>query len=186
MKKTALAFLLSIFSILQTQAQTTPNYPEQFTANLAQHCGKAYKGKIVSTPIPADFENKELIMYVSSCTNREVKIAFFVGDDLSRTWVFTLKGDRLELKHDHRQPNGQPDEITMYGGTTTNTGNDTIQYFPADQETAQHIPAAASNLWWVTINEEEYTYNLQRAGSTTSFNAVFDLNNPIVTDKRAW
>jgi len=74
----------------------------------------------------------------------------------------------------------------MYGGTTTNTGNDTIQYFPADQETAQHIPAAASNLWWVTINEEEYTYNLQRAGSTTSFNVVFDLNNPIVTDKRAW
>lgn len=74
----------------------------------------------------------------------------------------------------------------MYGGTTTNTGNAHIQYFPADQETALHIPAAASNLWWVTIDDNEYSYNLQRAGSKTSFNVVFDLSKPVTTDKRAW
>lgn len=180
-----LVFLFCISSIFYTKAQT-PNSSQQFIQNLAQHCGKAYKGSIASSPIPADFDNKELIMYVAACDKREVKIAFFVGDDLSRTWVFTLKGDRVELKHDHRQPNGQPDEITMYGGTTTHTGTPHIQYFPADQETALDIPAAGSNLWWVTIDEKEYSYNLQRAGSKTSFNVVFDLTKPMTTAKRAW
>lgn len=180
-----LVLLFCISSVFCTKAQTL-NSSQQFIQNLAQHCGKAYKGSIVSSPIPADFDNKELIMYVAACDKREVKIAFFVGDDLSRTWVFTLKGDRVELKHDHRQPNGQPDEITMYGGTTTNTGTEHIQYFPADQETALDIPAAASNLWWVTIDEKAYSYNLQRAGSKTSFNVVFDLTKPITTEKRAW
>jgi len=184
--KTLVAVAVVLFSFLCSQAQTTVNFPAQFIQNLAQHCGQAYKGAIVSTPVPVDFKNKELIMYVSACDQREVKIAFFVGEDLSRTWVFTLKGDRVELKHDHRQSNGQPDEITMYGGTTTNTGNEHIQYFPADQETAASIPAAASNLWWVTIDEHEYSYNLQRAGSKTSFNVVFDVTKPITTDKRAW
>lgn len=184
--KTLVVVAVSLFSFLFSSAQSSANFPTQFLQNLAQHCGQAYKGTIVSTPVPADFENKELVMYVSACDQREVKIAFFVGEDLSRTWVFTLKGDRVELKHDHRQPNGQPDEVTMYGGTTTNTGNEHIQYFPADQETATSIPAAASNLWWVTIDEHEYSYNLQRAGSKTSFNVVFDVTKPITTDKRAW
>lgn len=185
MQKSLLLVLFLCFFV-QSKAQTTANFPEQFMQNLTQHCGKAYKGAITSSPIPADFKNKELILYVSACDKREVKIAFFVGEDLSRTWVFTLKGDRIELKHDHRQRNGQPDEVTMYGGTTTNTGNAHIQYFPSDQETALSIPAAASNLWWVTIDDDEYSYNLQRAGSKTSFNVVFDLSKPVVTDKRAW
>ncbi|MGQ8868952.1 hypothetical protein [Myroides sp. TSA_177.3] len=183
--KNLFVLLFCISGVLCGKAQTA-NASQQFIHNLAQHCGKAYKGTIVSTPVPADFDNKELIMYVSSCDKREVKIAFFVGDDLSRTWVFTSKGDRIELKHDHRQRNGKPDEVTMYGGTTTNSGTPHIQYFPADQETALDIPAAASNLWWVTIDEKEYSYNLQRAGSKTSFNVVFDITKPITTDKRAW
>lgn len=183
--RNALVLLLFISSLCCVRAQTK-NSPEQFIQNLAQHCGKAYRGEIASSPAPADFENKELIMYVAACDKREIKISFFVGDDLSRTWIFTLKGDRIELKHDHRQSNGQPDEVTMYGGTTTNTGTAHAQYFPADQETTLNIPAAASNLWWVTINDKEYSYNLQRAGSKTSFNAVFDLNEPIITTKRAW
>ncbi len=185
MMKNLLVLLFCISSVCYTKAQA-PNASTQFIQNLAEHCGKAYKGSIVSSPIPADFDNKELIMYVSACDKREVKIAFFVGDDLSRTWVFTLKGDRIELKHDHRQTNGEPDEITMYGGTTTNTGTAHIQYFPADQETTASIPAAAANLWWVTIDNKEYSYNLQRAGAKTSFNVVFDLTKPLVTDKRAW
>lgn len=98
----SLLFILFLCFFAQSKAQTTANYPEQFIQNLAQHCGKAYKGTITSSPVPADFENKELLLYVSSCEQREVKIAFFVGEDLSRTWVFTLKGDRIELKHDHR------------------------------------------------------------------------------------
>ncbi len=185
MKNIILSSLFA-FNLFYAQAQTKDNFPKEFIQNLTNHCGKAYAGKITSNPIPTDFNEKELIMYVSSCNDKEVKISFFVGDDLSRTWIYTLKGDRIELKHDHRQPNGQPDEITMYGGTSSNTGNPNAQYFPADQETSSNIPAAAANIWWVTINNDIYTYNLQRLGSKNSFTVEFDITNPINTNKRAW
>lgn len=167
-------------------AQAQDKNPETFINNISKHCGKAYVGKIVSNPIPADFEGKELIMYVMSCGANEVKIPFFVGDDLSRTWVFTLEDDRIKLKHDHRQQNGEPDEITMYGGTTTNTGLTDKQFFPADQETSELMPSISGNMWWVSIDNDEFSYNLKRVDSEGSFRVVFDLKQPVETTKRPW
>lgn len=160
---------------------------QEFLNNLSAHCGKAYEGKIVTSPIPQDFSNKELIMYVSACEDKQVKIAFFVGDDLSRTWVFTLKeDDRIELKHDHRLRDGSEDQITMYGGTSSNVGFDNMQFFPADQHTANMIPYATGNVWWVTIKDNIYSYNLKRVDAQSHFSVEFDLTKEIQTQKRAW
>lgn len=183
MKKIVYCFAFVLCNII-TQAQSTN--PQTFINSISKHCGKAYTGKIVSNPIPADFEGKELVMYVMSCEDNEVKIPFFVGDDLSRTWIFTLKDDRIKLKHDHRLQNGEPDEITMYGGTTTNTGLSDKQFFPADQETSDLIPTISGNVWWVSIDNDEFTYNLKRVDSDGSFRVVFNLKEAIETTKRPW
>lgn len=184
MKKTLFLMLFCICS-LSINAQVTNN-AQQFLGKLSNHCHKAYAGKIVSSPVPDDFKDKELIMYVISCSEKEVKIPFFVGEDLSRTWVFTLKEDFIQLKHDHRQKDGTSDEITMYGGTSTNVGRNDIQFFPADQETVAMLPAAAGNVWWVTITDTEYTYNLRRVDTGSFFSVVFDLTKEIETNKRPW
>ena len=177
--------LLSLGFMLSTSNVKATDNPTKFMDQLSKYCGKAFKGKIV-TPIPADFEGKDLMMYVMSCEENEVKVPFFVGDDLSRTWIFTKQGNNIQLKHDHRKPDGSSDEVTMYGGTTANTGGKYIQFFPADQETAELIPAAAGNVWWVTVNDKEYTYNLKRVDRDNHFRVVFDLENPVETNKRPW
>jgi hypothetical protein len=123
---------------------------------------------------------------VIRCEENVIKIPFYVGEDKSRTWVFTLKGDKIELKHDHRHENGEPDKVTMYGGTSSNVGLAGLQMFPADDETAKILPLAATNVWWVELNDDFFSYNLRRIGSDRLFTVKFDLKNPIQTDWKPW
>lgn len=159
---------------------------EQFWENLKKHCGKSYAGKFDSENPPADFAGKELVMYVMSCEENVIKIPFHVGEDLSRTWVFTRTAEGIELKHDHRLEDGSHDPVTMYGGTTSNLGLAHIQFFPADQETSILIPDASGNMWWVSIEDKEYTYNLKRVNTPNHFRVAFDLTKEIPTPKKPW
>lgn len=102
---------------------------DKFWDNLVQHCGKSYEGKFDADNVPDDFKGKTLKMYVMECSTNQIKIPFYVGEDHSRTWVYTRTAKGIELKHDHRLENGTPEEITMYGGTTSNTGLEHIQFF---------------------------------------------------------
>lgn len=185
MKRVLFTLVICLMTITSF-AQKTIDNPKKFLASLATHCGKAYAGQIVSPNVPADFKDKELLMKVISCKEEEVKISFFVGEDLSRTWVFTLENGLVKLKHDHRHQDGTPDDITMYGGTATNTGFADMQFFPSDQETVDMMSTIAGNVWWVTIKDNKYTYNLKRVDSTGYFSASFDLSNEVKTDKMPW
>jgi hypothetical protein len=90
------------------------------------------------------------------------------------------------LKHDHRHEDGSEDQITQYGGIASNTGMAGIQFFPADQETADLIPYAANNVWWITIDEISFTYNLRRIGSDRLFSVKFDLTKEVLSPGPAW
>ncbi|MFD0701684.1 hypothetical protein [Myroides pelagicus] len=187
MKKIVLLLALSFTSFIgNAQEQANQSAPKAFMQQLCQLVGKAFKGNIVSTPVPNDFKDKELIMYVMSCQDNQIKIPFFVGEDLSRTWVFTQDDRTIELKHDHRHEDGSPDKLTMYGGKATNTGMSDIQFFPADQQTVDMLPSIAGNVWYVTVNKQTFTYNLKRVDRTSQFSVEFDLTKPVITDKRPW
>ncbi|MDP3912733.1 MAG: hypothetical protein Q8R96_03235 [Bacteroidota bacterium] len=56
----------------------------------------------------------------------------------------------------------------------------------ADKETVQIIPAAFSNVWWVTVNDTSYTYNLRRMGTDRLFTVAFDLKNEIDIPSPSW
>ena len=157
-----------------------------FWGNLKKHCGKSYEGTPIAGADNETFKNKRLVMQVISCEENVIKIPFYVGEDKSRTWVFTLKGDKIELKHDHRHENGEPDKVTMYGGTSSNIGQLNLQMFPADDETAKMLPQAAANVWWIELNDEFFSYNLRRIGSDRLFTVKFDLKNPVQIDWKAW
>ena len=125
-------------------------------------------------------------MHVRNCDENTIRIPFFVGDDKSRTWVFTYKNDRIQLKHDHRHEDGSEDKVTQYGGTTSNSGSATLQFFPADQQTCDLIPNAAANVWWITLDETSFTYNLRRIGSDRLFTVKFDLTKTVPTPSAPW
>lgn len=175
-------FLISFVS----SAQDTESRAKQFWNTLQTHCGKAYEGHLELPKEDKDFGGKQLVMHVRKCTDNEIKIPFFVGDDKSRTWILTFENDRITLKHDHRHEDGSEDDINFYGGTTTNTGKADLQLFPANEHTQKMIPGAASNVWWITIDDTTFTYNLRRLGTDRVFKVVMDLKKPIKTPDAPW
>ena len=165
-----------------------------FWDELKKLCGKAFAGGVaVDTSNSPDFA-KPMVMHIRSCEENRIRIPFFVGDDRSRTWVLTRKGDRIELKHDHRHQDGKPDKVTMYGGWTTNTGMTTRQFFPADEETVKVVappvgnaPSAAANIWWIDlVPGDHYTYNLRRLGGDRLFSVKFDLKKEVAVPAAPW
>jgi hypothetical protein len=175
-----------LFVTLIAQAQDSSGQ-DKFMEKLKKHCGKAYEGTITAGGREGDgFTGQRLVMRVLSCSENQVKIPFFVGDNKSRTWILTQKGTELELKHDHRHEDGTDDKVTMYGGTTSNTGSETMQFFPADQFTCNLISYGCGNVWWITLEDTKYTYNLRRIGSDRLFTVTFDLSKPIESSEKPW
>lgn len=178
-----LALILPAVAISQTESPTSTFWKE-----LQKHCGKAYAGSVAAAPADdTTFKNKTLVMHVRACEPDRIRIPFFVGEDRSRTWVLTRKGERIELRHDHRHSDGKPDKVTMYGGWTTSVGRSTRQMFPADQQTVDVIPAAASNVWWIDLMPgESFSYNLRRVGTDRYFSIKFDLKTQIKSPEAPW
>lgn len=185
-QKLILACLISALpAMVQAQAEP-PN--AVFWRDLQNLCGKAFAGTVVAAPADdTTFKDKTLVMHVRSCEKDRIRIPFVVGEDRSRTWVLTWKEDRILLKHDHRHEDGTPDKVTMYGGVTTSVGMPARQMFPADQETVDVIPAAATNVWWIElVPGEHFSYNLRRMGSERYFSIKFDLKTIVKAPEAPW
>ena len=78
------------------------------------------------------------------------------------------------------------DSVTWYGGRASNGGNETMQFFPADQETCTLLKYACFNVWWITIDEKIFTYNLRRMGTDRLFTVTFDLTKPVKNPEDPW
>lgn len=138
-----------------------------FFAALLQHCQHRYEGASSFPTDPAhDFAGKLLVAEIAECSAEQIRIPFTVGSDRSRTWLISWQDNRLSLKHDHRHDDGTPDAVTLYGGIATSAGSPLAQAFAADAYTAQLIPAAASNVWILTLSADgrTLTYHLDRDG----------------------
>lgn len=171
--------LLFLLGYVTSSFSQTESEAKQFWNSLQSLCGKSYEGKLELPVNDEQFGGKRLVMNVKYCDENTIKIPFFVGDDKSRTWVLTYKDNRISLKHDHRHKDGSEDKITQYGGVSTNAGQKNIQIFPADEETKIRIPAASTNVWWITLDDKAFSYNLQRIGTQRLFKVVMDLTKPI-------
>lgn len=159
--------------VAQTQAQLELLHekltPQQldFFETLAGMCSQRLQGASVYPDDPNDaMYGKLLVMTVLKCSDTEIRIPFHVGEDHSRTWVITKTESGLLLKHDHRYPDGTPHSLTNYGGVANDAGTQYRQYFEADQETAEMLPEASTNVWMLEMSPEEgrFTYYLERHG----------------------
>lgn len=156
---------------------------DAFFEGLARLCGQTFSGQVVTgDEADAAFRKAELVMTVTGCTDREVRIPFRVGEDRSRTWVVTrLPDGRLRLKHDHRHPDGIEDELSQYGGETQDPGAADLQRFPADAFsialfTRTGRAVSNANVWSLGLTPQVFTYELARPGRL--FRVAFDLTRP--------
>ena len=174
---------------------TTERHPaDAFLARIAEHCGQAFAGAVISdAPATANdaFTGRALVMHVRECGAGELKIPFHVGDDHSRTWVLTRTDTGLRLKHDHRHEDGSPDAVTMYGGDTAAPGSLTRQEFPVDVESItmferEGLAAAVTNVWAMEIEPgQRFLYELSRPGGRR-FQVEFDLTTPVPAPPPPW
>lgn len=157
------------------------NAHDAFLLNLGEYVGRHFEGStdLDHTPDPP-FGDERLVIRFLSADADEVRIALDVGENRSRTWVLTRVANGLLLKHDHRYPDGTPEERTMYGGYTAPGGTEWCQSFPADQYTATLIPEAHTNVWTMQLDRDsqQFMYDLTRHGRPR-FRAVFDLSRDV-------
>jgi hypothetical protein len=161
----ALLFATLLFPLPVLAADAPPG--SALFETLRGLCGATFKGSSVFPTDPKDaFFGKPLVAQVARCTADEVRVPFAVGEDRSRTWVFTRTAAGVTLKHDHRHADGTPDAQTDYGGLATPAGSALTQNFAADAYTARLIPAAASNVWTLALSADGATlsYILNRDG----------------------
>ncbi len=195
MKRLIALALLATAGCATVEPKTEPSF---LTNLLAGHCGKAYEGRIVSPPTPADasFAGKRLVMHMRECSADTVRIPFHVGEDRSRTWVITRIQDeasdtRLRLKHDHRHEDGTDDATTMYGGDSVAVGTPQRQEFPVDDFSIalfekESLPASVTNTWAMELRSgEEFVYELARPGGRL-FRVEFDLTKPVAAPAAPW
>ena len=106
------------------------------------------------------------------------------GDGLA---VITRTTTGLRLKHDHRHEDGTADKVTHYGGDTATVGTAIQQDFPADEFTAELIPAAKTNVWSFLFSpKKSLSYRLVRASEGRRFRVAFDLTKPIPAPPAPW
>jgi len=157
---------------------------DAFFANVTTLCGLKFEGRVITTEAAdADFANKRLLMHVRDCSASEIRIPFWVGEDRSRTWVVTRTSTGLTLKHDHRDPQGQPDGLHWYGGDTVADGAAERQEFPVDAFSvdlfnASNATVSTTNVWAMEVQPgQTFAYELRRPNR--HFRVEFDLTKSV-------
>jgi predicted AlkP superfamily pyrophosphatase or phosphodiesterase len=190
----ALGLILALSGCVTRTVVTTHVAPmeprDAFWMALAAHCGNAYEGRLVVAP-PGDEMlrgDERLIAHFRECEDRRLLIPFHIetspGEwDRSRTWIYTHHGDSLELRHDHRRPDGSEDEQTQYGGFTLSEGTGGEQEFVFAERRAQD----GSLLGWriQIVPGERYTYGTFR-GDAYTWRVDFDLSRPVQAPPAPW
>jgi hypothetical protein len=164
---------------------------EAFFDALALHCGNAYQGGLTTAPPGDDMITFEdiLVVHFRECDENVLKAPFHIqtvadGEwNRSRTWIFTKHQDGLELRHDHRKPDGSEDEVTMYGGFQYGENEAGVQIFQSVPRTEE---SGIFRGWRIEIEPNvRYTYGTVR-GDEWSWRIDFDLTTPIVTPPAPW
>lgn len=166
--------MASATALLAACTTTTPppaDPADAFFAKLRGFCDRTVSGRMVTSD-PADtvFADKPLVARGVGCARDEIRIAFDVGDDRSRTWIVTRTASGLRLKHRHLLKDGSVDPVSNYGGDTNAPGSITRQEFPVDAESKAMFvregrQVSLTNVWAFEVGADgALTYELARPG----------------------
>ncbi len=161
-----------------------------FMDNLREQCGNAYAGGLTLEPEGDEMlEGDELlVVHFRECSDDVIKMPFHIEQmdgewDRSRTWIFTRTEDGIDLRHDHRKPDGSEDDFTMYGGPTHGEPGENRMEFISFERTEE---TGIYRGWRIIIEPgERYVYGTHRGGEW-SWRVDFDLTEPIDTPPAPW
>jgi len=160
-----------------------PSTPQlAFMRNLAEHCGKAYHGQITRRPESDQLFRGDEVLTVDfrECEENQLKLPFHVEENRSRTWVLTTTTAGIDLRHDHRHPDGRPEENTWYGAHTQAVNSEHRQEFLRESDDG-------TNSGWAIeiVPGERYTYGTISEG-VWNYRLDFDLTAPVAAPPAPW
>jgi len=159
-----------------------------FLASLSDACGQAFPGVVTTAPAedPYFSPGAELVLEFRVCSPDEVSVPVWMGDNGSRTWVFTRTGGGIDLRHDHRHSDGRSEPNTFYGSF--------VAYPPvateapsANRHEFKRVTDEGMTTGWVVeiIPGERYTYGTQRDGEWRH-RFDFDLTEAVASPGDPW
>jgi hypothetical protein len=158
----------------------TAGAQDAFWANLGALCESAAEGVLLQAPDDQIDPEARLVVHFWECGEEEIRFPLHVDENRSRTWVFIRHGDRIELRHDHRNPDGSEESNTWYGASTLDVGTPNRQEFVTEREDG------SLGGWRVEIQPgEHYTYGTIRDGEWRH-HLEFDLNRPVELPPMHW
>lgn len=104
--------------------------------------------------------------------------------------MLTRKAETIHLQHDHRHEDGSEDQVTLYGGLSTDEGSAEAQNFPADEYSIRlfkenELSASVANTWSMEIVPgERFSYILRRP--ERHFQVDFDLHQAVEPPPAPW
>lgn len=154
---------------------------DAFWQQLQALCPGAAEGQLLRAP-EGDTQispDARLVVHFWECGENELRFPLHVGENRSRTWVFIRHADSLELRHDHRHPDGTEESNTWYGASTRDQGTSTRQEFVFERD-------GMLVGWRVEIEPgRRFTYGTIRDG-TWRHHMEFDLSASAATPSLPW
>ncbi len=154
---------------------------DAFWAHLRALCPGAAAGQLLQAPegdTQIDPEAR-LVVHFMECGEQELRFPLHVDENRSRTWVFIRHAESLELRHDHRHPDGAEESNTWYGASTADQGTATRQEFVSERD-------GMTVGWRVEIDPgRRFTYGTIRDGEWRH-HLEFDLTAPVAEPPLPW
>ncbi len=152
---------------------------DRFWQNLQTLCESAAEGELLQAPDEQILPGQRLVVHFWECGDEELRFPLHVDENRSRTWVLIHRGDHLELRHDHRNPDGTEESNTWYGATTLEPGSANRQEFVTRR-------GDVTGGWAIEIEPGvHFTYGTIRNGEWRH-HLEFDLTDPIDLPPMHW
>jgi hypothetical protein len=136
----------------QTQTPAT----EKFMTHLSSYCGQTLSGEIFNDSESPALNGQSIAFNFSICKEDEIRIEVLLDTPQKKTIILTLLNNEILLKHDVREPDLTPVDMPMYGGFSSNDGNENAQVFPVHNFGHNLWPEMENHSWEICINEDEH------------------------------
>ncbi len=184
----------SVSMLSSTSLMALESNQDKFFNQIKALCGKAFSGGIVQdTSNSMAYRGKKFILHIRDCSDTQIKMPLHIDDNSSRILILTKRdtksGVSIKLQHDHRHQDGTSDDLTLYGGSTTDSGTVHIQDFPESAEsielTKAHAPTRTwPSVWSIHLSSDDIVYQVVRPGRTIQ--TKFKLSNTVANPPKAW
>jgi hypothetical protein len=173
-------------------AQLAQSTQMDWYQGLAPLCGQTFVGTVVANePAGADpaWESSPVLLHWRACEDRGMVLQFARGDDRSLSVLLGLHPSGLYLRHVVHGEDGQPADVTNFGGQGRVLPSGSAVEFALDQPGrdlfASHGQGDRADAVW-TLERQAQVFIYDGRWSGGRLRVEFDLSNPVEAPPGSW